>query len=49
MNTVEQKQAVRTYLFTVEEFHTMGEAGTLHDDDRVELMDGEVVRMSPIG
>ena len=49
MDTVEQQQAVRKYLFTVEEFHKMGEVGIFHEDDRVELMDGEVVRKSPIG
>jgi Uma2 family endonuclease len=27
----------------------MGEAGVLREDDRVELLDGQVVRMSPIG
>jgi Uma2 family endonuclease len=35
--------------FTVDEYHRMGEAGVLHEDDRVELLDGEVVLMSPIG
>ncbi len=27
----------------------MGEAGVLSDDDRVELLDGEIVQMTPIG
>ena len=36
-------------LFTAEEYHRLGEAGILHDDDRVELVDGDIVQMSPIG
>jgi Uma2 family endonuclease len=35
--------------FTTTEYHLMGEAGVLTDDDRVELLDGEIVQMSPIG
>jgi len=34
--------------FTVDEFHRMAEAGILHEDDRVELLDGQIVEMSPI-
>ena len=35
--------------FTVDEYHRMGEAGILREDDRVELIDGEVVQMTPVG
>ena len=35
--------------FTLDEYHRMGEAGVLHEDDRVELLDGQIVQMSPIG
>lgn len=36
-------------LFTVEEYHQMAQAGLLTEDDRVELIEGEIVEMSPIG
>lgn len=36
-------------LFTVPEYHWMAEAGILGEDDRVELLDGEIVAISPIG
>jgi Uma2 family endonuclease len=35
--------------FTTAEYHAMAEAGVLAEDERVELMRGEIVRMSPIG
>lgn len=35
--------------FTVAEYETMGEVGILGEDARVELIDGEIVEMSPIG
>lgn len=40
--------AVR-HRFTVEEYRKMGEAGIFHEDDRVELIDGEVLEMAAIG
>ena len=35
--------------FTVAEYQRMGEAGIFGEDARVELLDGEIVAMSPIG
>lgn len=35
--------------FTVDEYHRMGDAGVLTEDDRVELIHGQVVEMTPIG
>ena len=35
--------------FTVEDFHRLARVGVLREDDRVELVDGQVVEMSPIG
>ena len=37
------------HAFTVDEYHRMGEAGVFHEDDRVELLDGQIVEMTPIG
>lgn len=34
---------------TVDEYHRLGEVGILGEDDRVELLEGQLVDMSPIG
>lgn len=36
-------------LFTVKEYHKMVEAGVFSPDDQVELIQGEIIKMSPIG
>ena len=35
--------------FTVEDYHRMVQAGILREDDRVELLEGEILEMAPIG
>jgi Uma2 family endonuclease len=40
---------IQHWQFTVEDYARMLEAGILSEDDRVELIDGEVRAMSPIG
>jgi len=35
--------------FTVHDYEQMARAGVLAEDDRVELIDGEIIQMSPIG
>ena len=49
--TVDQDHVadVHRYRFDVDEFARMGEAGIFTEDDRVELIDGEVREMTPIG
>ena len=45
------QRAVETqhWRFTIADFMRMGETGILSEDDRVELIDGEVRAMSPVG
>jgi Uma2 family endonuclease len=44
MATLPQKR-----LITVSEYYSMAESGTLSPDERVELIEGEIYRMAPIG
>jgi Uma2 family endonuclease len=41
--------ALDKYSFTAEEFERMGEAGILRQDARLELIEGEIFEMSPVG
>lgn len=38
-----------SHKFTLEEYHRLSEAGILHEDDRVELIEGELIDLPPIG
>ncbi len=37
------------YLFTVDEYEQMGRTGVLDPELRLELLDGEIIEMAPIG
>ncbi len=36
------------FRFTVDQYHRMLETGILHEDERIELIDGEITAMTPI-
>jgi Uma2 family endonuclease len=40
---------IQKHRLTVDEYHRMGEAGILRQVDRVELIEGEIIDISPIG
>jgi hypothetical protein len=40
---------VKRHTFTAKEYRAMADAGILGEDDRVELLGGEIVDMAPIG
>lgn len=39
----------RRYKLTVDDYHKLGDAGILSEDSRVELLEGELIEMAPIG
>jgi hypothetical protein len=48
-NKVEQTLTTARRKFTAVEYHLMGEAGILRPDERVELIEGEILKTSPKG
>jgi len=40
---------IAKHVFTVTDFERMAETGILSENDRVELIEGEIIEMSPIG
>ena len=49
MGSLSDAVTLKRRLFDVDEYHRLGEAGILGEDDRVELIEGELVEMAPIG
>ncbi len=49
MGSISDAVTIRKRKFDVDEYHRLGEAGILNEDDRVELIEGELVEMAPIG
>jgi Uma2 family endonuclease len=44
-----QQPVIVRRLFTVDEYYRLAEVGLLKEDDRVELIDGEILQLNPIG
>src|SRR5688572_12930051 len=43
------EETAQRHRWTVTSFHKLAEAGIFTEDDRIELIDGELVKMAPIG
>jgi Uma2 family endonuclease len=48
MGSISDAVTFRKRKFDVDEYHRLGEAGILNHDDRVELIEGEVIEPAPI-
>jgi Uma2 family endonuclease len=46
---LETEPLIRRRRFSVDEYHRLGETGIIGPDERVELIEGEIIEMSPIG
>src|SRR5690242_19024578 len=44
-----QQSVLTRRLFTGDEYYRMAEVGILKEDERIELIDGEIVQMNPPG
>jgi Uma2 family endonuclease len=49
MSAVITEPPLTRFKLSVEQYHRMVELGILREDERVELIDGELIRMAPIG
>jgi Uma2 family endonuclease len=49
MGAPDHPELLRRHRLTVDQFHRMGEAGVIGPEVRVELLEGEVVEIAPIG
>ncbi len=47
--TIEETLHVPVRRISVDEYHRMGEAGVFDPDERIELLDGVLIAMPPIG
>ncbi len=48
MTTLSAPSILRRHRFTTSDYHRMGQTGLLPDELRTELLDGEILEMSPI-
>lgn len=49
LTVTELLEGVARHKLSVDDFHRMAEAGILKCEDRVELIDGEIIDITPIG